>query len=65
MIDELEVDITAFNEHRLNLRHKDNRNGFSQLFRGASNNVHENVEHVQEGGTALLAFGVLIEQYNF
>jgi len=70
VIDELEVDIAAFNEHRMNLRHKDNRNGFSQLFRGgeadirsvAANNVHENVGRVQEGGTALLVFGALIEQ---
>ena len=34
VIDEIEVDIAAFNEQRMNLRHKDNRNGFSQLFRG-------------------------------
>ena len=27
----LEVDIAAYNEHRLNMRHKDNVNGFNQL----------------------------------
>ena len=30
----LEADIVAYNEHRLNLRHPANRNGFNQLFRG-------------------------------
>ena len=28
---DLEVDIAAYNEHRLNMRHKDNVNGFNQL----------------------------------
>ena len=73
VIDELKVDIAAFNEHQMNLQHKDNRNGFSQLFRGgdadirsvAANNIHENLGQVQEGGTALLAFGALIEQYDY
>ena len=31
----------------------------------AANNVHENVRRVQGGGTALLAFGTLIEQYDY
>ena len=34
IIDELEADVVAYSEHRLNCKHKDNRNGFSQMFRG-------------------------------
>ncbi len=34
LINELEADIVAYNEHRQNLQHKDNRNGWNQLFRG-------------------------------
>eukprot|EP00956_Cyclotella_meneghiniana_P012309 scaffold17488_cov39-Cyclotella_meneghiniana.AAC.2 len=55
--------------------HKDNRNGFSQLFRGgeaevrsvSAHNTHEGKElgRVQEGGTAMVLFGQLIEQYDF
>eukprot|EP00956_Cyclotella_meneghiniana_P008525 scaffold11544_cov40-Cyclotella_meneghiniana.AAC.1 len=72
---DLSVDIACYNEHRLNLMHKDNRNGFSQLFRGgesdvrsvAAHNRHEGTEsgRVQEGGTAMLLFGELIEQFDF
>ena len=73
VIDDLEADIVAFSEHRLNMMHKDNRNGFSQMFKGGeaeirsvvAHNVHEGKEvgRVQEGGTALLCYGTLIEQY--
>ena len=72
---DLSVDIACYNEHRLNLMHKDNRNGFSQLFRGgeadirsvAAHNPHEGKEsgRIQEGGTAMLLFGGLIEQFDF
>jgi uncharacterized protein (UPF0332 family) len=58
-----ETDIVLFTEHRLNLRHKDNRHGFRQLFKREAkletieaNNIHENVGRVQEGGTAILAY---------
>jgi hypothetical protein len=54
--------------------HKDNKNGFSQLFRGgeaeirsmAVHNKHEGKEvgRVQEGGTAMMLYGPLIEQYD-
>jgi hypothetical protein len=64
LIHDLEADIVCYNEHRLNLMHKDNKNGFSQLFRGgeadirtiAAHNRHEGKEvgRVQEGGTAML-----------
>jgi hypothetical protein len=75
LILELEADIVCYNEHRLNLRNKHNKNGFSQMFRGgeaeirsiAAHNVHESKEagRTQEGGTAMLLFGALIEYYNF
>ncbi|KAL3806180.1 hypothetical protein ACHAXA_008049 [Cyclostephanos tholiformis] len=49
VIDELQADVVCYNEHRQNLRHKANRNGFGQMFNGgemelraiASNNGHE------------------------
>jgi hypothetical protein len=72
LIHDLEADIVCYNEHRINLMHRDNKNGFSQLFRGgeadiqtiAAHNRHEGKEvgRVQEGGTAMLLYGTLIEQ---
>lgn len=74
LIDDLEADLVAYNEHRLNLMHKDNKNGFSQMFKGgeaeirsvSAHNVHEgkDVGRTQEGGTAMLLYGTLIEQYD-
>ena len=71
--DELEADIVVYPEHRINCRHKENKNGMSQMFRGGEadiravvgHNVHENVSKAQEGVVASLLFGPLIEQYNF
>jgi len=68
--DKLEVDIVAYNEHRLNMHDRRNVNGFNQLFKGSqaalqsvvAHNVHENIGRVQEGGTSLLLFGLLTEQ---
>ncbi len=68
--DDLEVDIVAYNEHRLNMHDGRNVNGFNQLFNGGeaalqsvvAHNVHENIARVQEGGTSLLLFGALTEQ---
>ncbi len=68
--DDLEVDIAAYCEHKLNMKHKKNSNGFSQLFKGGeaavqsivAHNVHENIGRVQQGGTSLLLFGHLTEQ---
>ena len=78
LIDDLEADVVCFNEHRLNLRHKQNKNGFAQMFNGgetevravAAHNVHEveevkDIGRTQEGGTAMLAFGQLLEYYEF
>ena len=67
--DELEVDIAAYNEHRLNMKHKANSIGFSRLFNGGeadvrsviAHNVHENIGRKQEGGTSMLMFGPLTE----
>jgi len=68
--DDLEVDVAAYCEHRLNMRHRKNVNGFNQLFKGGeaavqsvvAHNTHENVGRVQQGGTSLLLFGHLTEQ---
>ena len=73
IIDELEADVVAYSEHRLNCKHKDNINGFSQMFRDreadiisvAAHNVHENVGIIKEGGTSMLLYGSLLDRYNF
>jgi hypothetical protein len=52
------------------MRHKDNVNGFNQLFKGGeaevrsvvAHNVHENIGRVQEGGMRILAFGTITEK---
>ena len=71
LIDKLGAEVIAYNEHRQNLRHKDNRNGWNQLFRGGESDVRSIVAHniheadkigrVQEGGTGLLMFGPITE----
>ena len=71
LIDELGADVVAYNGHRQNLRHRDNRNGWNQLFWGGeaearlavAHNVHkaDRIGRCQEGGTALLMFGPLTE----
>ncbi len=67
--DDLEVDIVAYNEHRLNMQDQRYVNGFNQLFKGGkadirslvAHKVHEYLGRVQEGGTSLMAFGSIIE----
>ncbi len=52
--DELEVDIAAYCEHRLNMRDRHNINSFNQLFKGnkaavqsvVAHNIHENIGRV-------------------
>ena len=69
LINKLEVDIVAYNEHRLNMAHKLNINGFNQLFKGGeaevrsvvSHNVHKNIGRVQEGGTSVMMFGTITD----
>ena len=41
------------------------RVGEAEIRLVASHNVHENVGRSQEGGTHLLCYGPLIEQYDF
>ena len=45
LIDELGADIVAMNEHRQNMRHIDNRNGWNQLFKGGEADVRSVVAH--------------------
>ncbi len=67
--DKLKVDVAAYCGHKLNMRHKKNRNGFNQLFKRGeaemqsimAHNVHEDVGKVQQGGTSLILFGQLTE----
>ncbi len=42
---DLEVDIAAYNEHRLNMQHKLNKVGFNQLFWGSEAKVRSVVAH--------------------
>ncbi len=72
VIDDLQAGIVCYNEHRQNLQHKSNRNGFRQMFNGgetelrviAFNYVHEDVGKFQEGGTAMMTYGGLIQQFD-
>jgi hypothetical protein len=72
VIDDLQADIVCYNEHCQNLRHKANRNGFRQMFNGgetelraiASHNRNEDAGKFQEGGTAMMVYGDLIQQFN-
>ena len=73
LADELELDLLALTEHRINPRHRQNKNGLAQMFKGGESevraqvghNAHENISRVQEGGVGLLLYGPLIEQYDF
>jgi len=72
VIDDLQADVVCYNEHRQNLWHKANQNGFRQMFNGGemdlqaitSHNVHETVGKYQEGGTAVLSCGNLLQQFD-
>jgi hypothetical protein len=62
--DELEAGGLLFSEHQLNLRHKDNKNDFKQMFQWevacqavAGHNVYHEVSKVQEGSTGMVSFG--------
>ena len=41
------------------------RGGEADILPIAAYNVHENVERVQEGGTIMLLYGPLVDQYDF
>jgi hypothetical protein len=72
VINDLQADVVCYNEHHQNLKHKTNRNGFCQMFNGgetelraiAAHNVNEDAGKFQEGRTAMLVFGDLIEQFD-
>ena len=60
----MDADGLLYVEHRLNLKHKENKNSFKQMFQRedtvkavGAHNVRENVGRTQEGGTAMVAFG--------
>ncbi len=52
--DNLKVDIAAYCEYQLNMQHKQNFNGFNQLFKGGeaalkfivAHNIHENIGRI-------------------
>ena len=61
LVDELEADLLAINEHKMRLGHKLNRNGLSQMFNGGETeirsvmggNTHEKGgPKIQQGGQA-------------
>jgi hypothetical protein len=70
LIHKWSANIVGLVEHRQNLHHKANTNGWNQLFQRANKDVrmvvahnsHENVAPVQEGGSGLLVFGPIIDQ---
>ena len=72
VIDYLQVDIVCYNEHRQNLWHKSNRNGFPKIFNDgktellaiASHNRHKDAGKFQERGTAMMVYGDLIQQFD-
>jgi hypothetical protein len=72
VIVDLQADIVCYNVHRQNLWHTSNRNGFRQMLKGgemelraiALNNVHKYVGKFQEGGTAMMTYGSLIQQFD-
>jgi hypothetical protein len=39
LYDDLEVDIMAYTEHRLNMQDRQNVNGFNQLFKGGKADI--------------------------
>jgi hypothetical protein len=64
--EELDIDCLMYCEHRINFRHKENKNDLKQMFQRelacravAAHNVHEgkHAERVQEGGTGIICFG--------
>jgi hypothetical protein len=70
---DLDIDIAACNEHQLNMQHKLNKWGLINFSGGGeakvrsvvAHNVHvEKTQRIQEGGTSMLMFGVMIDYYN-
>ena len=66
MKEDLDVDYLLYCKHRLNFKHKENKNNLKQMFQRelacmavAAHNVHEGktAGRVQEGGTGSICFG--------
>jgi hypothetical protein len=64
--EELDVDCLLYYKHRLNFKHKDNKNNLRQMFLQelactvvSAHNIHEGkvAGQVQEGGTGIICFG--------
>jgi hypothetical protein len=64
--EELDIDCLMYCEHRLNFKHKENKNNLKQTFQQelactavSAHNIHEGkvAGRVQEGGTATICFG--------
>ena len=72
VINDLQADVVCYNEYHQNLKHKTNQNGFRKMFNGedtelraiAAHNVNKDAGKFQEGGTVMLVFGDLIEQFD-
>ena len=75
IIGDLEVDIFALNEHKINFLHKDNRRqGLGKLFHGGerlSRAIGGNIKHPVastlgrhvEGGTGMIAYGTIASSF--
>jgi hypothetical protein len=72
VINDLQADIVCYTKHRQNLHHKSNWNGFWHMFNGgktelraiASHNRNKDAGKCQEGGTAMMVYGNLIQQFD-
>ena len=73
IIADFDVNIAALPLHSVNLAHTDIRNGFRHMFQGGEaeirtqigHNVHEYVAQTQGGGTSMLFYDSMIEQYDY
>ena len=75
IIDDMEIDVFAYNEHKINFAHKENRrSGLSKLFNGGetltqstggnfSHPVAKTLGKRMEGGTGMTAYGELASLY--
>jgi hypothetical protein len=75
IIDDMAVDVFAFNEHNINFTHRDNtRHGLAKLFNGGetlTQAIGGNIKHPiakalgkrMEGGTGMVAYGELASMY--
>ena len=68
------MDLVAINEYKMRLGHKLNLNSLSQMFNGGETEIRSVMggntrekggSKVQQGGTGMLLYGGLIDQYDF